>query len=142
MATTVRRSGRRNTDDASVHTLAPGISVSKVVDFDGDGSFNDSEQGYAGTDADWRIVVTNSGVVPIAAVSEKEPVDLVLLGYGAFLGARSQEIKIDPVRGRQNAPFKLHFTIELKDNPCVVLRRPMTYFRKDGESVRRTRLTR
>ena len=51
-----------DSDPASVVVIAPILTIVKSVDFDGDGVFSDeSETGWIGAEADWRIVVTNTG---------------------------------------------------------------------------------
>ncbi|TLM72181.1 MAG: DUF11 domain-containing protein [Actinobacteria bacterium] len=74
-------------DTAAVDVIAPAISVAKTVDFDGDGVYGESEIGYAGNPAHWRIVVTNTGDVPLTDVdlgdSSSEDFPLFDLAAGA-----------------------------------------------------------
>ncbi len=50
----------------------PNLNVSKMVDFNNDGVFSDVESGAAGTDATWRVVVTNTGgsALPTVTVTD------------------------------------------------------------------------
>ena len=45
------------------------VIIEKLVDFDGDGSYSDSEIYYAGKDASWQIVVTNTGDRPVYEIN-------------------------------------------------------------------------
>ncbi len=62
--------GRQVSDDdiAAVDTIAPGVSIEKTVDFDGDGVYSDSEAWYRGASASWRLLVTNTGDVSLPDV--------------------------------------------------------------------------
>ncbi|TLM67311.1 MAG: DUF11 domain-containing protein, partial [Actinobacteria bacterium] len=55
-------------DSAAADVIAPRIDIVKTVDLDGDGIFHDSETGYAGQTATWKIVVTNVGDTDLANV--------------------------------------------------------------------------
>ena len=45
--------------------IRPELSIEKLVDFDADATFTDSETYYAGEPADWYIEVTNTGFDPV-----------------------------------------------------------------------------
>ncbi|MBA4371041.1 MAG: hypothetical protein C0418_05635, partial [Coriobacteriaceae bacterium] len=55
-------------DTWQVDVIHPAISIAKTVDFDGNGAFSDSEMGYAGDTAVWRLLVSNTGDVALADV--------------------------------------------------------------------------
>ncbi|MHB0935938.1 MAG: DUF7507 domain-containing protein [Armatimonadota bacterium] len=48
-------------DSAEVSVISPALSIQKTVDFDGDDVYTDSETNTAGQNADWKIVVSNTG---------------------------------------------------------------------------------
>ncbi|MCJ7556044.1 MAG: hypothetical protein MUP90_03900, partial [Gammaproteobacteria bacterium] len=52
-------------DTAAVDVIEPELSIAKTVDFNNDGVFGELETYYAGADADWKIVVTNTGADPV-----------------------------------------------------------------------------
>lgn len=62
-------------DSAAVDVIRPALAVKKYVEFDGDGVYSDeSEDAPAGSHAYWRIVVTNTGDVPLANVQVADTV--------------------------------------------------------------------
>ncbi|MBN1192222.1 MAG: hypothetical protein JXA36_00805 [Coriobacteriia bacterium] len=58
-----------SSETATAVVVAPSLSVETSVDFDGDGVFSDdSETGFIGDEATWRVVVTNNGTEPVTDI--------------------------------------------------------------------------
>ncbi|MDP2234788.1 MAG: hypothetical protein Q8K89_14205, partial [Actinomycetota bacterium] len=62
-----------DTDTADVVVYDPAIAIDTTVDFDGDGIYSDHETYYAGEDATWRYVVTNTGDSDLSDVTVTDP---------------------------------------------------------------------
>ena len=84
------------TTSKSSFILRPEISIEKLVDFDNDAVFTDLETYYAGADADWAIVVTNTGYDPVYGIYVSDD-NMGVDFYGPFDLLANGDTEIIPV---------------------------------------------